>query len=211
MAHIVLLGSSTFANTRYTEDGPDVISQVRQILPAGWSASLLAVDGATTVHVPSQLQRVPRDATHLVLSVGGYDAIAASSILEKPAQSIAQGVAALADASRGFEEKYRRTVEACRQKALPLAICTIYNGCYPDGGYQRLASTGLMVFNDVILRVGIEFGLGMIDLRFICSSTADYANPIAPSSAGSAKIARAIVNLVSAGHTENAGARVVIA
>jgi hypothetical protein len=68
-----------------------------------------------------------------------------------------------------------------------------------------------MVFNDVILRVGIEFGLAIIDLRFVCSSAADYANPIEPSSIGGAKIARAIVNLVLAGHADDSGARVVIA
>jgi hypothetical protein len=47
-------------------------------------------------------------------------------------------------------------------------------------------------------------------LRFVCSSAADYANPIEPSSAGGAKIARAIVDLVSTGHADNSGARVVI-
>lgn len=55
MTHIVLLGDSIFDNAHYTEGGPDVISQVRQLLPKGWRASLLAVDGATTEDVPSQL------------------------------------------------------------------------------------------------------------------------------------------------------------
>ena len=68
-----------------------------------------------------------------------------------------------------------------------------------------------MVFNDVILRVGIEFGLAMIDLRFVCSSPADYANPIEPSSIGGAKIARAIVGLLSSGHLEDSVARIFIA
>jgi len=64
-----------------------------------------------------------------------------------------------------------------------------------------------MVFNDVILRVGAEFHLSIIDLRFICISPADYANPIEPSSAGGAKIARAIVRSIS-GHSEVA--RVIV-
>lgn len=68
-----------------------------------------------------------------------------------------------------------------------------------------------MVFNDVILRVGIELGLSMIDLRFVCSSPADYADPIEPSSVGGAKIARAIVNLALAERTGDAGARIVTA
>jgi hypothetical protein len=211
MSHIVLLGDSIFDNLSYTQGGPDVISQVRELLPVGWHASLLALDGATTEFVPSQVQRVPRDASHLVLSVGGNDALMSSDLFGRPAGSIAQALAELAGVSRGFEEKYRRAVEACRQLKLPLTICTIYNGCFPNAAYQRLASTALMVFNDVILRVGIEFGLTMIDLRFVCSSPDDYANPIEPSSIGGAKIARCIVALALAGHMGDAGARVVIA
>ena len=210
MMHIVLLGDSIFDNAAYTQGGPDVIAQVRQLLPASWRASLLAVDGATTANVFSQLQRVPSDASHLVLSVGGNDALMNSSILHVPADSVTQAVAALAEVSRDFEENYRRAVAVCRQLSLPLTLCTIYNGCFPDDNYQRLISTALMVFNDAILRVGIEFGLAMIDLRFVCSSAIDYANPIEPSSVGGAKIARAIVNLLSTEQTTNTGARIVI-
>jgi hypothetical protein len=131
MAHIVLLGDSIFDNSHYTEGGPDVISQVRQLLPVGWRASLLAVDGSTTENLPSQVQRVPPDASHLVLSVGGNDALMNSSILDTPADSTSQAIAALADLSRGFEERYRRAIEGCRQMRLPLTLCTIYNGCFP--------------------------------------------------------------------------------
>ena len=208
--HVVLLGDSIFDNSAYTRGRPDVIAQVRQFLPTGWRASLLAVDGATTDNVPSEVERMPADASHLVLSVGGNDVLRSSGFLYAPARSTDEAVAALADVSRGFEEKYRRAVAACRALPLPLVLCTIYNGRFPDPFFQRLASTALMVFNDVILRVGIEFGLSMIDLRFICSSREDYANPIEPSSVGGAKIARAIANLVSAQRADNSGARVVI-
>jgi hypothetical protein len=85
MTHVVLLGDSIFDNSRYTDGGPDVISQVRQILPVGWRASLLALDGSTTENLPSQLNRMPPDASHLVLSVGGNDALLKSDILHKPA------------------------------------------------------------------------------------------------------------------------------
>jgi hypothetical protein len=209
--HIVLLGDSIFDNASYTKGRPDVIAQVRQQLPAGGRATLLAVDGATSENVPSQLQRLPSDASHLVLSVGGNDALRNSGFLYKPAQSNDQAVAALADVSRAFEEGYRRAVAACRQLPLPLTLCTIYDGRFPDAAFQRLASTALMVYNDVIVRVGIEFGLSIIDLRYVCSAAADYANPIEPSSVGGAKIARAIVNLVSAGPTDDTGARIVTA
>jgi hypothetical protein len=206
MAHIVLVGDSIFDNARYTEGGPDVIAQVRQLLPGGSQASLLAVDGSTTENIPAQVERMPSDASHLVLSVGGNDAIMSADILRMPAQSTAEALAELTEVSEKFEDNYRRAVETCRRRSLPLAICTIYNGSFPDPKYQRLISTALMVFNDAILRVGIEYGLTIIDLRLICSSPEDYANPIEPSSIGGAKIARSIVGLVSGA---GKGARVV--
>jgi hypothetical protein len=209
--HIVLLGDSIFDNGRYTSGGPDVISQVCQLLPKGWRGSLLAVDGATTEDIPSQLRRIPSDATHLVLSVGGNDALMNADILRSPADSTSQALEALARVSQNFEIRYRRAIEGCRQIYLPLTICTIYNGCFPEASFQQLVSTALMVFNDVILRIGFEFGLSIIDLRFVCSLADDYANPIEPSSIGGAKIARAIVNLVSSRVNENSGARVVVA
>jgi hypothetical protein len=99
-------------------------------------------------------------------------------------------------------------VGACRKTRLPLTICTIYNGNVPDREYERLAATALMVFNDAILRVAFEFGLTVIDLRFVCSSPEDYANPIEPSSKGGAKIARCIV--ASTEQNGNQCARVLI-
>ena len=207
--HIVLVGDSIFDNASYTRGGPDVISQVRELLPEGLRVSLLAVDGATTEEVPAQLERIPPAASHLVLSAGGNDALLKLGILAMPADSTSHVLTALAEVSQDFEEKYRRAVAVCQGLHLPLTLCTIYNGCFPDPTFQRRASTALMVFNDVILRVGIELGLAIIDLRFVCSSPADYANPIEPSSIGGAKIARAIVNLVSSRDAHNLSAEVV--
>jgi hypothetical protein len=48
MPHLVLLGDSIFDNAAYTGGGPDVVSQVRKILPTGWTASPLAIDGSRT-------------------------------------------------------------------------------------------------------------------------------------------------------------------
>ena len=68
MALVVLLGDSIFDNAQYTGGGPDVASQVRNLLPPD-GPSLLAVDGSTTANIPDQVQRLPREATDLVLSV----------------------------------------------------------------------------------------------------------------------------------------------
>jgi hypothetical protein len=89
-------------------------------------------------------------------------------------------------------------VKLLLQQRIPLTICTIYNGNFPDPRFQRVASTALCVFNDVILRVAFERGLSVIDLRLVCNDPADYANPIEPSARGGEKIARAIAGTIGA-------------
>jgi len=197
MPHIVLLGDSIFDNASYTRGGPDLITQVRERLPQGWKATLLAVDGSVTLNVPAQLERLPQDASHLVLSVGGNDALMKSDILNTPVRSTAEALALLADVAGRFEENYREAVHACLRPTLPLGLCTIHNGCFDDVKFQRAVRTALRIFNDAILRVAFELGLPVIDLRFVCTSITDYANPIEPSSVGGAKIAGAILSLAS--------------
>src|SRR5207344_2665563 len=98
--------------------------------------------------------------------------------LDIPASSTAQAVGLLADVALEFEKSYRSAVDACLRPGLPLTVCTIYNGCFPDPQYQRIVSTALMVFNDAILRVAIDRSLPVIDLRAVCANSEDYANPI---------------------------------
>jgi len=71
MNHLILLGDSIFDNAAYVAGGPSVVEQIKQKLPLKWHATLLAVDGATTVEVLQQLQKLPQGSTHLALSVGG--------------------------------------------------------------------------------------------------------------------------------------------
>lgn len=204
MPHVVLLGDSIFDNGAYTSGGPEVIAQLRSLLPSGWVASLAAVDGARIDDVFRQLERLPRDASHLVLSVGGNDALAHSELLEGPAASAPQLLGFLADAAESFEGRYRRLVGQLLERELPLTVCTIYNGNFPDRGFQRLASTALCVFNDPILRIAFEQRLTVIDLRLVCNEAADYANPIEPSSRGGAKIADAILRWLQGAERETA-------
>jgi len=200
----VLLGDSIFDNGAYTSGGPDVIAQLRSLVPTGWKATLLAIDGARTEDVARQLDRLPPDASHLVLSIGGNDALAHSELLEGPAASAPQLLGFLADVAEAFESRYRRLIERVLERGLPLTVCTIYNGNFPDLEFQRLASTALCVFNDPILRVAFERRLTVIDLRLVCNEAADYANPIEPSSRGGAKIAGAIIRALQDSEVESA-------
>lgn len=73
---------------------------------------------------------------------------------------------------------------------------------------QRLASTALTAFNDLVLRVATEHAPIAIEPRLVCTSSSDYANPIEPSVQGGQKIARAIASTVVGASTVR-GARVV--
>ena len=211
MPHVILLGDSIFDNAAYTAGGPDVVSQLRKLLPSGWTATLLAVDGHRTEDVNRQLAAVPKGATHLVLSVGGNDALSHGDLLNRPARSAAEVLTLLAGAAGELEDRYRRLVGRLLQTGLPLTICTVYNGNFPDPDFQRIASTALSSFNDAILRVGFERRLTIIDLRLVCDKPADYANPIEPSSVGGAKIARAISAAVGATNMVMGSSRVIVA
>ena len=196
MPHVVLLGDSIFDNGAYTGGGPDVVTQLREVLPGGWRATLGAVDGATTDDFAAQLDVLPDDATHLVVSLGGNDALGHVDLLDRRAHSSAEVLAGLASAAERFEKRYRRAIDAVLAYHLPTTVCTIYNGNFPDADFQRLASTALSVFNDAILRVAFEHRLDVIDLRLVCNEAADYANPIEPSSHGGQKIAQVICEVL---------------
>jgi len=205
--HVVLLGDSIFDNEVYVPGGPSVIEHLRRILPTGWDATLLAVDGATISSVESQLQRISDDATHLVLSVGGNDALGYSGfILSERADSVASALDGIAGIRDEFSRVYRQMLHEVRAVGLPLAVCTIYDSV---PGLRPPEAAGLAIFNDVITRHAIAAGATLIDLRLICNEPTDYAgiSPIEPSASGGGKIARAIHTAL---FRPDSGCRVVV-
>ncbi len=200
VGHVVLLGDSVFDNAAYVAAGaPDVVRQVRQRLPRGSKATLEAVDGSRIGDVHHQLRRVPEDATHLVLSVGGNDALGRGDFLDAPARSTAEALSGLADIGDEFERGYLAMIAEVLAHELPTAICTVYYPRFPDAALQKVAVAALTVFNDSIIRAAFAHGLPLLDLRLICSEEADYANPIEPSVRGGEKIARTIAEYVERG------------
>jgi hypothetical protein len=191
MAHVVLLGDSVFDNGAYVRGGPDVVRQLREALPFKWDATLLAVDGDVTRGVADQLRRLPKDATHLAVSVGGNDALGASHLLGQSVANVAEGLSLLETAQDRFARAYRQMAEAVLAVGLRTAFCTIYD-TPPSSPDQRVVRTALAIFNDIITRTAFSAGAALIDLRLICDEDEDYANPIEPSERGGTKIAGAI-------------------
>ncbi|MBV8916456.1 MAG: SGNH/GDSL hydrolase family protein [Acetobacteraceae bacterium] len=193
-AHALLLGDSILDNRAYTGGGPDVAAQVRE---RGLRCTLAAVDGSVVADVTGQLARAPADATHLVVSAGGNDALRQESAIYHPARNVAEALLLLATIVAEFRSAYTAMLDALASRRLPVAVCTVYDPAFPDPMRQRIAITGLALFNDVILREALARGLTVLDLRLICAAPADLANPIEPSSVGGAKIAAAVASFVA--------------
>jgi hypothetical protein len=196
MGHVVLLGDSIFDNARYVPDRPPVIDQLRQALPRGWLASLLAVDGHITEDVVNQLNDVPANATHLVVSAGGNDALGESSILSEAACTVGEALGLIHEVRARFRQSYRAMLQALSAVGKPAAVCTVYDAIPGLGPAEEAALAG---FNEVILREAFLARLPVIDLRLICNRPADYSHvsPIEPSMVGGAKIAGAIAEIVT--------------
>jgi lysophospholipase L1-like esterase len=205
MAHVVLLGDSILDNAAYVRGEPDVVRQLRGKLPAGSDASLLALDGAVTREVRSQLARLPKGSTHIVVSAGGNDALGASFMLGHSVATVAEALSLLETAQSRFAADYAAMAKTVMDAGLPTAFCTIYD-TPPSAPDHRIVRTALALFNDVITRTAFALGAALIDLRLICDEDEDYANPIEPSVRGGNKIASAIAAWTAKGNPTGYGA-----
>ena len=197
MSHLVLIGDSTLDNAAYVQPGEDVTRLVRAALPPTWAVTRLALDGSVIADVVRQLAQLPATASHLIVSVGGNDAILKVGLLDEGAASMADALGKLARVREEFARDYRAMLDAVIGIGLPTAISTIYGGSAPDPIFQELVETALMPLNDCITREASSRGIPLIDLRVIFDRAEDYANPIEPSREGGQKLAGAIARLVA--------------
>ena len=189
--HLVLLGDSIFDNAIYVPGEPAVINHLQNIIPWDWRATLLAHDGDVTTNVAGQFSRLPDSATHLVISVGGNDALGAMAVFSLPATTVHDALFSLAEIRKSFQKEYRAMLQQALSHRLPLVVCTIYDAV---PGLSETLQTALAIFNDTITREAAAFNLPVIDLRHVCTEAEDYSaiSPIEPSAQGGGKIARAI-------------------
>jgi hypothetical protein len=197
MKHLVLLGDSIFDNKAYVKGGLDVIAHIRRQIPHDWKASLLAIDGSLVENVKRQILELPDEATHLVISAGGNNALMSADILQQRVGSSAEVLAILADVADEFESHYREMLRTVLRLDKPTALCTIYYPRITEPFTQKIAVAALTIFNDVIIKQAFIAGLPLIDLRLVCNDDSDYANEIEPGEKGGEKIAKAIVRLIN--------------
>lgn len=191
---VALLGDSIFDNGVYVPGEAPVIAQVQAALPAGWEATLLAVDGASARDVQHQLDQVDQSVTHLFVSAGGNDALNESQVLALRVESVGEAERLIAQSQSRFRRNYEELLDRVLETRRPVTLCTVYDAIPGLGQAERAA---LSAFNDVILRAAFRMHAPVIDLRLVCDEAADYSSisPIEPSASGGAKIARVIADV----------------
>lgn len=173
ITHVVLLGDALGRMPQLRELGPRHLEN--QLLPdsgTDWRLSLIRADDVIN---RSPLAQFPADASHVVISVEGNRAIAASGLLQGRPESYEEALARLSFAADQFEEVMRMLVDAALRTRLPVAICTMFPPLHRDPVKQRAASAALAIFNDRIMLRALAARIPVIDLRTACSYPADYS------------------------------------
>ena len=196
MPTVALLGDSIFDNKVYVGNQPDVATHLKNLAPADWVVKLLAVDGSVVRMVESQAIKTTAEVTHLVVSAGGNDALSNADILTMPTSSSAEVLNEISKRADAFRKDYAAMLEVLLRKSLPVSVCTVYYPNFPEPNLQRIATSALTSFNDVIISESAYRRIPIIDLRLVCTDPTDYANEIEPSGPGGEKIAKAIIKLI---------------
>ena len=195
MRHLALLGDSIFDNAAYVPNEPAVIDHLRTMLPEDCTATLVARDGDVVADIDELLKQLPQEATHIVLSIGGNDALNAQEVFSLPAESVFSALGRLAEMQQSFHRAYRNMLWNVLVLQKPTVVCTIYDAV---PGLSREARSALSLFNDVICREAMAAGVPVVDLRALLQDEDDYSaiSPIEPSAKGGAKIARALATTI---------------
>lgn len=194
--HLVLLGDSIFDNGNYVRRAESVRHHLQRTFGTTARATLVAVDGNITADILDQVARIPADATHLALGIGGNDMLKYFADMGQPAQSVNHALMLLSDVQREFAQRYDVALQAVLAWRLPVLVCTVYDAI-PDLPPHLV--TALSLFNDVITRAAMRHVLEILDLRELLRNREDYssASPIEPSEVGGAKIAEALARWVT--------------
>lgn len=192
--HVVLLGDSIFDNGSYVPGEPPLATQLIGTLPEGGEVTLRAADGASTRDVGYQLEGLPTETTHIVVSAGGNDALNASDVLPSTVRTVGEALGRLAKIQASFRTDYEAMMALVLKMEKPTTVCTIYDAI---PGLGADAKAALAIFNDVILQSAFRLNLPVIDLRLVCDEPADFStvSAIEPSSRGAQKIANVIAQV----------------
>jgi hypothetical protein len=188
--HVVLIGDGLGDLARANERGAGTLEGT--LMPGRRDQWKLSVIAADQIGRSSPLFNFPDDATHVVISIEGNQAIRESGLLEGKPASMAAGLARLSYAADQFENKVEALIQAAQATRLPTVICSMWPPRYQDPTHQRAAVAALGIFNSRILRRAVEARISLVDLRPVCNEPEDYADDTMLSRHGLQKAANVI-------------------
>ena len=202
---LALLGDSILDNAPYTSPEPNTTEHLQKRLGADWSVKLLARDGAVMTSVSDQLRRLDGTPDVAVLSIGGNDAFGQVGLLERPEMPADQLLDELLTFADRFARQYEEVARAVAERAEHTLLCTIYEVPLGTPRRGRLARAPLGMLNDRIIRIGSRLGVGVLELRTVCTDPGDFTQQIEPSAQGAARIAQAIADVVEGSASVRSG------
>jgi len=229
--HVVLLGDSTLDNVNWVGEHPSVTEHLKlKIKQRGsqhkaWRVTNCSIDGYMIQGVVRiQIPNIPRDASHLIVSVGGNNALGMLGDIDaNGAWNPLTILRAICKIYGDFQNSYEAMLD--RMPLPNVTVCTLYlpqfihlpltrpfivlpNG-YPLATRINAMSTkansmlttsilslGVFCINRVIRGIARRRRLPVIDLYTIFDQAEDYANPIEPSAQGGDKISENILSVV---------------
>ncbi len=196
---ILLFGDSIIDNKYYVgENENSVLEHLQNI--SNDEFIQIALDGDTTRDVLDKQLQVStiKDASKIILSIGGNDLLQNLSFLYKSNfENINEGLICLQnEIFEPLAERYEAIVKVLSSYRANLLLCTVYEGDLGRTDEFRgvLDSSKIMAssFNDIVYKTAKKFNADVLELRQIFTESDDYANPIEPSHTGGEKLANAI-------------------
>ena len=145
MKHIVLLGDSVFDNAAYVVGGPDVIEQgtpaasrrlASHAAGDGRQRDRQAMDGSVIGSVEQQLHLLPPNSSHLVISVGGNDALRHAGVLDETTHSMADASDRLAGIRDQFAQEYAAMLNGVLGRGCPQPYLRSTRRDFPTSGSE---------------------------------------------------------------------------
>jgi hypothetical protein len=100
-------------------------------------------------NIPDQVKRLPEDASHIVLSIGGNNGLDVLDRLQRKGILNPLNIfSAMNEIRTTLREEYATTLDLIlAQKKGKLIACTIYYPCFSSFVGQKVCNLGVYVFN----------------------------------------------------------------
>ena len=151
--HVSLLGDSTVDNKAYTGVEPALTECIQHLVGHDEQVTLCARDGALAAAMKDQLAAMPDKTTHIVISVGGNDALGQVSLLKEKVTDVAAATHVLLKISREFEckleKEIRRVVDeygvSSEGVRRSIVVCSVYEPQFEHFGVVNVDQQAVKV------------------------------------------------------------------